>query len=561
MPVPARACGTSGPMVTLRSGCYTARQGRTIVDMAKKRRSLYLIPLLVLLSAAIGGMYGPRLEVASAATADDEVKTSMKSFTKVYSTVEQNFADPVSADKSIYKGAIPGMLRTLDPHSNFFDPKDLENLREEQRGHYYGVGMSVQGRNGKTIVMAPFVGSPAYKAGLRPGDVIVMVNDKPTDNLDSTKVADLLKGPKGTPVQIKVAREGADQPLVFNIIRDEISRKSVPDAFLVKPGIGYLFLEQFNETTTHEMEEALKAMDEDTLKGLVLDLRGNPGGLLNEAVSVGDHFLPKGDVIVSHKGRASAEHVYTARNGNKGRDYPIVVLVNRNSASAAEIVSGALQDHDRAWVLGDNTFGKGLVQTVYPLVENTGLALTTAKYYTPSGRLIQRDYSNVSFFDYYYRNNTAARNLSDVKSTDSGRVVYGGGGISPDEKYMPMKLDPFETDLLVKYALSNYTRHFFATHKEKLATDWNVDTATMNDFHNYLLDQKIEFTEADYTKDYDWTRRRLQAEIYKTAFSVDESRKYEIKTDPEVEQALAAMPKAQALISSAKKIIVERMRK
>ena len=196
--------------------------------------------------------------------------------------------------------------------------------------------------------------------------------------------------------------------MVFNIIRDEISRKSVPDAFLLKPGIGYVFLEQFNETTSHEMEEALKAMDEDNLKGLVLDLRGNPGGLLNEAVAVGDHFLPKGDVIVSHKGRASAEHVYTARNGNHGRDYPIVVLVNRNSASAAEIVSGALQDHDRAWILGDNTFGKGLVQTVYPLVENTGLALTTAKYYTPSGRLIQRDYSNVSFFDYYYRNNTAA---------------------------------------------------------------------------------------------------------------------------------------------------------
>jgi carboxyl-terminal processing protease len=529
--------------------------------MAQKPRSLFLIPVLVLGSAVIGGMYGPRLEVASAASNDDDVNTSMKQFTKVYSTVEENFADPVNPDKAIYKGAIPEMLRTLDPHSNFFDPKDLEALREDQRGKYAGVGMSVQGRNGKTIVMAPFVGSPAYKAGLRPGDVIVKVNDKSTDNLDSTKVADLLKGPKGTPVQITVAREGLDQPVVFNIIRDEISRKSVPDAFLLKPGIGYVFLEQFNETTSHEMEEALKAMDEDKLKGLVLDLRSNPGGLLNEAVNVGDHFLPKGDVIVSHKGRASAEHVYTARNGNHGRDYPIVVLVNRNSASAAEIVSGALQDHDRAWVLGDNTFGKGLVQTVYPLVENTGLALTTAKYYTPSGRLIQRDYSNVSFFDYYYRSNTAERNPNDVKSTDSGRVVYGGGGISPDEKYMPPKLDAFETELLVKYTFQNYTRQFFAVHKDKLAADWNIDQATMDDLHNYMLQQKLEFTEADFTKDYDWTRRLLQAEIYKTAFSVDESRKYEIKTDPEVIQAMDAMPKAQALLSSAHKIIVERMRK
>jgi carboxyl-terminal processing protease len=507
-------------------------------------------------------MYGPQLSTAAAATAkDDDLERNMKSFSKVYSTVEQNFADPVSPDRAIYKGAIPQMLRTLDPHSNFFDPKDLEALREDQRGKYYGVGMSVQGRNGKTIVMAPFVGSPAYKAGLRPYDVIIKVNDKSTENLDSTKVADLLKGPKGTPVQIAVTREGVDQPVVFNIIRDEISRKSVPDAFLVKPGIGYIFLEQFNETTSREMEEALKAMDEDNLKGLILDLRSNPGGLLNEAVNVGDHFLPKGEVIVSHKGRASAERVYTAHNGNHGRDYPIVVLVNRNSASAAEIVSGALQDHDRAWVLGDNTFGKGLVQTVYPLVENTGLALTTAKYYTPSGRLIQRDYSNVSFFDYYYRNNTATRNMSDVKSTDSGRVVYGGGGISPDEKFTPMKLDQFETDLIVKYTLSNYTSHFFATHKEKLPVGWNVDQSTMNDLHNYLLDKKVEFTEADFTKDYDWTRRRLQAEIYRSAFSVDESRKYEIQTDPEVEQAIDALPKAQALIANAKKVIAERVRK
>src|SRR5271165_5735108 len=254
--------------------------------MPKSRRSFFYFPLLVLICALIGGFYGPKVQVASAASSDDDVKSSMQEFTRVYSTVEQNFADPVSADKAIYKGAIPGMLRTLDPHSNFFDPKDLENLREEQRGHYYGVGMSVQGRNGKTIVIAPFVGSPAYKAGLRPNDIIIEVNDKSTEGLDSTKVADLLKGPKGTQVQIKVAREGYDKPVVFNIIRDEISRKSVPEAFLLKPNVGYIRIEQFNETTGREFEDALKELDQDSLKGLVLDLRGNPGGLLTEAVSV-----------------------------------------------------------------------------------------------------------------------------------------------------------------------------------------------------------------------------------------------------------------------------------
>jgi carboxyl-terminal processing protease len=529
--------------------------------MPLKRRSFFFIPFLVLMCALIGGIYGPKVQVASAASSDDDVKTSMQAFTKVYSTVEQNFADPVSSDKAIYKGAIPGMLRTLDPHSNFFDPKDFEGLREDQRGHYYGVGMQVQGRNGKTIVVAPFVGSPAYKAGLRPGDVIVEVNDKSTDGLDSTKVAELLKGPKGTPVQIKVAREGMEKPVVFDIIRDEISRKSVPEIFALKPGIGYIRIEQFNETTGREFEDGMKALDEEHLKGLVLDLRSNPGGLLTEAVAVVDHLIPKGQVIVSHKGRSSAERVYQARTGNHGLAYPIVVLVNRNSASAAEIVSGALQDHDRAWVLGDNTFGKGLVQTVYPLIENTGLTLTTAKYYTPSGRLIQRDYSNVSFFDYYYRNNTATRNPADVKMTDGGRTVYGGGGISPDEKFTPEKLTPLEIELLSKFAFSEYTEHFFAVNKEKLPVGWTLDTKNVDLFHNWLLEKKIDFTEADFTKDYDKIRRRLQAEIYKTAFSVDEAAKYEVMTDPEVEAAVTAMPKAQALLASTRKLVVERMKK
>jgi carboxyl-terminal processing protease len=527
--------------------------------MAKNRRSVYLIPVLVFGSAMIGGMYGPRLGTASAATADDELKTSTKEFAKVYATVEENFADPVSPDKAIYKGAIPQMLRTLDPHSNFFDPKDLEGLREEQRGRYYGVGMQVQGRNGKTIVMAPFVGSPAYKAGLKPGDVIIMVNDVSTDGLDSTKVADLLKGPKGTPVQIKVQREGVDEPVAFNIIRDEISRKSVPDAFLVKPDIGYMFLEQFNETTSHEMEEALKAMDEDKLKGLVLDLRGNPGGLLNEAVAVSDHFLPKGDVIVSHKGRASAEHVYTAKNGNHGRDYPIVVLVNRNSASAAEIVSGALQDHDRAWVLGDNTFGKGLVQTVYPLAENTGLALTTAHFYTPSGRLIQRDYSNISFLDYYYHKNLDTKNMQDVKMTDSGRTVYGGGGIAPDDKFSEPKLNKFQIELLRKNVFFRYGPRFFAAHDySKLPKGWEPDETALNEFHEFLLKNGIEFTEAEFTENHAWLKQTLQHEINLDAFGKEEADRGSLASDQMVQKGIDDLPKAKALLETAKKMMVQR---
>ncbi|MFN9459151.1 MAG: S41 family peptidase, partial [Acidobacteriota bacterium] len=295
------------------------------------------------LCSLLGGVLGPGVTGVAAAGGEDEVQQSIKTFAKVYALVEENFADKVTSDKAIYKGAIGGMLRTLDPHSSFFDPKDFQSLREDQRGHYYGVGMTVSERNRRTVVIAPFPGSPAYKAGIRPGDTILEVNDKRTDNLTTTEVADLLKGPRGTQVQVKVTREGVDNPIVFNITRDEIPRKSVQDAFFVKPGILYLDIESFNENTSREVEENFRRVGEQNVKGLVLDLRENPGGLLNEGVAVAGRFLAPGQTVVSHRGRAFAERPYVAKNGSTKRDYPIVVLVNRYSASAAEIVAGALQ--------------------------------------------------------------------------------------------------------------------------------------------------------------------------------------------------------------------------
>jgi carboxyl-terminal processing protease len=374
-------------------------------------------------------------------------------------------------------------------------------------------------------------------------------------------VADLLKGPRGTAVQVKVARGDSAEKLTFNLIRDEINRSSVTEAFMVKPGIGYVKLEEFIETTGSDFDAALKKLDESQLKGLVLDLRGNPGGLLTEAVSVAGHLLPRGDVIVSHHGRASQERVYKASEGNHGFKYPIVVIVNRNSASASEIVSGALQDHDRAWIFGDNTFGKGLVQTVYPLSNDTALALTTAKYYTPSGRLIQRDYSSVSFFDYYYRTNTTARNTADMKTTDSGRTVYGGGGISPDEKYEVPKPGPLEIALARQYMVPNYTKHFFSVHPGQLSAGWNMDAAQMTDFENWLKAQKFTFTDADFTKEYEPIRRALQEDIYRTAYNNDAAMKYQYETDPEVLGAVAALPKAQALLDTASEVRAQKAQK
>ena len=534
--------------------------------MAQPRRSLFVLPLIVLIFSILGGFYGPRVQLAAAAAEADpasepeaiSLDRDMDSVTRAFALVQQNFAEPVSADKAIYKGAIPGMLRTLDPHSNFFDPKDYRALIEEQKGTYFGVGMQVASRNGKTVVIAPFPGSPAYKIGLRPGDIIVSVNDKSTENLNTTEVADILKGPRGTPAKVVVSREGAPDYLSFTVIRDEISRKSVPDGFLVKAGIAYIKILQFGETTGTELDENLRRLGENNIKGLVLDLRGNPGGLLNTGVAVADHFLQKNQLIVSHHGRASAEHPYFARNGNHGHDYPIVVLVDRNSASAAEIVSGALQDHDRAWILGETTFGKGLVQTVLPMRDTTALALTTAHFYTPSGRLIQRDYSNKSFYDYYFHKDENARNPLDVKMTDSGRTVYGGGGITPDEKFATPKLGALEVSLL-RNGFFSFTRKYFTKHTATLSKGWMPDDAVLNELHDYLLQSGTKFAETQFIEDHDWIKRFLAKEMYIYAFNVDESDRVFAQTDPEVERAIEAMPKASTLAQGAKKVIVQRM--
>ena len=527
--------------------------------MTTRRRSYLLAFAVIAASSIVAGLIGGG-QVSAASPAEDPLNQSMKSFTAVFDVVEQNFADKVEADKAVYKGAIPGMLRTLDPHSNFFDPKDYAAMREDQRGQYYGVGMQVGSRNNRTIVMWPFENSPAYRAGLRPGDTITAVNEKKTEGLNTTEIADLLKGPRGTKVRVQVNREGHTDPVAFEIVRDAIARFTVPEAVWLKPGIAYVRVTQFGENTSREMEERFKQLSENTIKGLVLDLRGNPGGLLNEGVEVAGHFLKKNELVVSHRGRAQPNKNYYARTDNGGKNYPVVVIVNRNSASAAEIVSGALQDHDRGWVLGENTFGKGLVQTVFPLSENTGLALTTAHYYTPSGRLIQRDYSNISFLDYYYQNNREQKNLSDVKMTDAGRTVYGGGGITPDEKFEASKLNKFQIEVLRKFGLFGFAASYFGPKSDAhLPKGWEPDESLVNDFHAYLLKNGFEFTEADFAANHDWVKGQLKHEFYITAFSYEQSERVAVELDPVVAKAVESMPKAQALLENAKKLLVQRV--
>ena len=527
----------------------------------RARRALFAVVLFFAVCAVAGTVLQRRVG-AQSSTDESQLRDSLKSFTNVYAIVEQNYAEPITGDKAdmaIYDGAIPGMLRVLDPHSNFYDPKAYARMREEQHGRYYGVGMTIQQpySGGKVFVEFPMEGAPAFRAGIHPGDVIAAVDGKSTDGMTSDLVAKALKGPKGTHVQVSMIRVGEAKPLTFDLVRDEIPNPSVDLKYEIRPGIGYIHLKQFQETTAQEVNDAGDSFT--GLKGLVFDLRGNPGGLLSQAVEVCDHLLAKGQNIVSQRGRAYPDVNYTATHGNDGHTFPIVVLVNRNTASAAEIVSGALQDHDRALIVGETTFGKGLVQTVYNLSENTGLALTTYHYYTPSGRLIQRNYAGVSLYDYYYNHAGALPSNStnqEVKLTDAGRTMYGGGGITPDEKIESPKSSHFEDSLLYKDAFFQFAPIYVSKHA--VDKNFQVDDAVLSEFKQYLTSQSIPWTEADLTASMDWLKMSIKDKIVTIQAGQLQGLRTRADWDPEIQKALTFLPEAQALEDNVHKVLMEK---
>jgi carboxyl-terminal processing protease len=529
----------------------------------RARRALFTLVLFFAV-CAVAGTVLQRKVGAQSSEDESQIRDSLKSFTNVYALVEQNYAEPINGDKAdtaIYDGAIPGMLRTLDPHSNFYDPKAYAKMREDQRGHYYGVGMVIQQqrKEGKdvTYVITPYEGTPSFRAGIRPGDIISAVDTKTTDGMTSDLVAKALKGPKGTHVQVTMLREGQAKPLNFDLIRDEIPHPSVDLKYEIRPGVGYVHLVQFQETTAQEVIDAVNSFG--NIKGLVLDLRGNPGGLLSQAVEVCDHLLGKGQSIVSQRGRAYPDQNYVATHGNDGKTFPIVVLVNRNTASAAEIVSGALQDHDRALIVGETTFGKGLVQTVYNLSENTGLALTTYHYYTPSGRLIQRNYSGVSLYDYYYNHAGAqpADNTNrEVKLTDSGRTVYGGGGITPDEKIDSPKANHFQDELQFKAVFFHFAPHYLAN--RTVDKNFQVDDAVLADFKQFLGTQSVPFSEADFNTNLDWVKVNIKEKILTSQLGQLQGLRTLADWDPQIQKALTFLPEAQALEDTVHKVLAQK---
>jgi carboxyl-terminal processing protease len=385
-----------------------------------------------------------------------------RDFDEAVRVIQENYVEGKKLDyNAVFKSSILGMLRSLDPHSNYYDREEYDELKTDQRSEYFGIGASIQnyvvGEQPDTFITATFPNSPAARAGLRFGDRIVAVDGMKAAGKLSLEVRDKIRGPKGSIVKITVERAADKRIQTVEITRDVVPQPSVPDAYMLKPGVGYIDMTRgFNYSTTDELLNALDVLHSKGANSLVLDLRNNPGGFLDQAIHVAEVFLPNGQLILTQKGRNGLrDNTYESRN-TAADPIPLVILINENTASASEIVAGAMQDHDRALIVGQTSFGKGLVQSIIPLDYGAGLTLTSAKYYTPSGRLIQRDYSDSSFYDYYTHGGSKRldqkpddnKPAGPERKTDLGRPVYGGGGIAPDESVPPRTITASQRRLL-----------------------------------------------------------------------------------------------------------------
>jgi carboxyl-terminal processing protease len=481
----------------------------------------------------------------------------------------------------VFKSSIIGMLRTLDPHSNYYDAKEFEEQRADWRSEYYGIGATIGdrklGQTTDTYILATFEGTPAFRAGLRFGDRITEIDGQTVKGKPSSEVRDRLRGPRGTTVKVTVERASNGEKETVEITRDAVPQPTVPDAYFIKPGVGYIDMTRgFNYTTAEEFISALDYLRSRGMNGLVVDLRGNGGGILDQAVRVAEQFLGSGQTILTQKGRGTRGMEREYKSENRSPDNtPLIVLVNRGTASASEIVAGAWQDHDRALIIGETSFGKGLVQSIMPLEYGTALTLTTSKYYTPSGRLIQRDYSNQSFYDYIYGrvNGTEDETKAQAKPkgpethTDTGRPLYGGGGISPDENVKARALSAPQIrliDPIFAFAREMVNGRVTGFNDYKVAgmpdftrnvapTDFVVDDKVFKAFKDYVVAHAEEYklTDAQLDRQREFVARQLRYDLTTAAYGSVKATQVLILDDPQVSKGIDSIPRARDLATAA----------
>jgi carboxyl-terminal processing protease len=526
----------------------------------RRFRPVPAVLFVLAVSALVGGMFG-----RSALATDDKLLEHNKTFSAALSVIESSYVDKVDSDRVVY-GAVRGMLGTLDPHSSFFDPREYAAMRERQEGRYYGLGITIASIDGQITAQGVFEGSPAYKQGVRRGDAIAKIDGEEAKGWTTEQAMKKLRGPKGTPVKIEIRRRGYAETIPLEVTRDEVHILTVPAHFMLDATTGYIQMRDFGENTDREVKAALKDLTGKGMRRLLFDIRNNPGGPLDQAIKVANEFLPRGKMIVYTRGRISnSDQDYRGTEDGEFTSVPVVMMTNRNSASASEIVSGALQDHDRAYLVGETTFGKALVQSVYRISGGAGLALTTAHYYTPSGRLIQRpwDASFDEYLSYSVRDQDANKphNASDLKRTDAGRPVYSGGGIEPD-RHMAGPVEgfnptPFGRLLYSRQEFANYAQKFTADGDTRITQtasgrqiakpNFGVDDAMIGDFREMLKTTRIKVDDAAFTKDTEFIRAMLRYEIDLALFGTGEARRHLIGTDPQAQLALGLFSEAQKL--------------
>lgn len=527
-----------------------------------QRRSRLLTALLLLAAATlVGGAVGERVLASP-----ERDHPSLDEYVDILTTLSEWAPEAVPPDKFVY-ASIHGMLSRLDPHTAFLEPEDYAAMKEKQQGSFFGLGIQIQKRMGRITVIAPMEGTPAYKLGIRAGDVITHIEDEEIrEDASTDEVVRKLRGPKGTQVTITIRRMGIDEPIRMTITRAEIPTLSVPYAFLLGPDVGYILLRDFTHTSSRELSAALEKLTKQGMKKLLLDLRGNPGGVLEQAVDVADIFLPKGSKIVYTRGRtpSSSQEFYAPGEG-KRLDDPLIVLINRGSASASEIVAGAIQDHDRGLLIGQRTWGKGLVQSVYSLPYGAGLALTTARYYTPSGRWIQRDYSDLLAYvnpedpDAEPNNHSdePPRKLGQPFYTDAGRTVYAAGGVSPDVLVKNNWDSKLLAQLLARYAFFNFATAWLAKHPET-KEDLVVTPTLREEFFRFVEASKFSSAEELQRRWNEDSNRSLidlaiRIEIANGKLGLEAGRRIQTNGDAQIQKALTLFDEAARIAALPKK--------